>query len=369
MRTPLSLRTWGLLACWLGVAVPAATLGADASSWLVSDELLEHAQLTRLWQTAVPVKEGERLDTMTVLGGRLYVRSSQNYTWSLDREDGRLVFGQVVAHAGFPLLGWNAYEDTLISVIDNQVVEFDRDSGTRKRASELKWSAIAPPARNDRFFYVSAADRRIHALKAENMVQVFDVSARNESMITSVLADDDTVVFGTDAGNLVALTADGPRKRWQFDAAGAIAGPVVRDDRSFYFADKDTHVYRVDEISPSEASLVWKYQTEAILDRPPRVTNAVVYQYAMGRGLTAIDKRSGQALWSLPEGVDLLAESRGRAYVITKVNMLAVMANRAGKPLFRMNLTPVVKHAANVSDGRIYVADDLGRITCLQPVR
>jgi outer membrane protein assembly factor BamB len=155
------------------------------------------------------------------------------------------------------------------------------------------------------------------------MVQIFEVSARSKAAITSVLADEEMVVFGTDAGNLVAMMADAPRKLWQFDAARAMAGPVIRDGDSYFFANKDTNVYRVDAAGSGGATLGWKYQTEAVLDRPPRVTAAVVYQYALGRGLTAIDKQSGKALWFLAEGVDLLAEIRGRAYIITKYNSLA----------------------------------------------
>jgi outer membrane protein assembly factor BamB len=225
----------------------------------------------------------------------------------------------------------------------------------------------APPVRNSRFFYLSGTDRRLHVLRAQNKVQLFDVSARNDTRITSVLADEDTVVFGTDGGNLVAMMADAPRKLWEFNAAEAIAGPVVRDGRSYYFASKDTNVYRVDEVDRSTVSLAWRCQAPAILDRPPRVTDSTVYQYAPGHGLTAIDKQSGQALWTLPKGMDLLADGDGRAYVITKTDTLAVMDNRAGKSLYWMNIAGVVEHAVNSGDTMIYLADNHGRVTCLQP--
>jgi hypothetical protein len=45
------------------------------------------------------------------------------------------------------------------------------------------------------------------------------------------------------------------------------------------------------------------------------------------------------------------------------------MDNRRGKELFSMNFWPVTNHAANTTDGMIYVADDHGRVTCLRPVR
>jgi outer membrane protein assembly factor BamB len=200
-------------------------------------------------------------------------------------------------------------------------------------------------------------------------VRIFKVAAENDSLITTVVADEGMVVFGTDAGNLVGMMADAPRKLWQFDAPEGMAGPVIRDGTSFYFACRDTNVYRVDIPNLTTATLVWKYQSEAVLDRPPRVAAGFVYQYAVGRGLAAIDKQSGQALWSLPEGVDLLAEAGGRAYVITKNRTLAVMDNVTGKRLYAVNAAAVTDHASNTRDVRIYLADAGGRIACLQPIK
>jgi hypothetical protein len=349
--------------------VPLGVSGAEASGGLISEDLLDHAYLGKVWETTLPVKAGEGLDSVTLLEGRLYVRSSENYMWSIDGASGEVIFGQSVARPGFLLLGWTSFGDRLISVIDNQLIEFDRDSGVRQRVSDLELDIVAPPVRNSRFVYVSASDCRLHALRTPDMVEMFEASARNGSEITSVLADEDMVVLGTEGGNLIAVTADAPRKLWQFDAGGAMAGPVVRDGQSFYFASKDTHVYRVDIANPTAASLIWMYQTEAILDRPPRVTATAVYQYARGHGVTAIDKQSGKALWSLPEGVDLLAEGTGKAYVFTKVGTLAVMDNSQGRPLYSVNFGPVTDYATNTTDALIYVADDHGRVTCLRPIR
>lgn len=361
-------RWWLWAVCLLG-SVPLGVRGAEASGGLISEDLLDHAYLAKVWETTVPVKAGESLASLTLLEGRLYVRSSENYVWSIDGTSGELVFDRSIARPGFLLLGWTSFGDRLISVIDNQLTEFDRDSGLRERVSDLELDIVAPPVRNSRFVYVSAADRRLHALRAPDMVRIFEASARNGSQITSVLADESMVVLGTEGGNLIAVTADAPRKLWQFDAGGAMAGPVVRDGQSFYFASKDTNVYRVDVAGRPVASLTWKHQTEAILDRPPRVAATAVYQYARGHGVTAIDKGSGKALWSLPEGVDLLAEGAGKAYVFTKMRTLAVMDNSRGRQLYSVNFGPVTDYASNTTDAMIYVADDRGHVTCLRPIR
>lgn len=369
MRKSVVHKTWLFLAMGLFWCVPATVDGAAGSQWLVSKDLLDPVNLASLWQTALPVRPGERIEMMIVLDDRLYIRSAENYMWSLDRHSGAVVFSRSIAPAGFPIFGWNRYDDRLITVIDNQLVELDVDTGLRRRVSDLELSIVAPPVRNSEFFYVSAADRRLHLFQASNMVEILKVSADNDSMISSVLAGEDIVVFATDAGNLVAMAPDAPRKLWQFDAPEAMAGPVVREGNSFFFANKDTCVYRVDAVGANQVGLVWRYQTEAVLDRKPRVTATAVYQYAPGRGVTAIDRRSGQALWSLPEGVDLLAEAGNKAYIFTKFKTLVVMDNASGNRLYWVNFAGVSDCAANVDDAKIYVADQGGRILCAQPIR
>ncbi len=355
----------GVWVLWSGPYVRAA----DRSAWIVSPELLDHAGLAILWQQALPLKRGETFAEVTLIGDRLYLRSDRNYMWSLDRQKGDIVFSRSIAPRHVPVLGLVSYGDSVLSVVGNQLVEFDDDTGAGQRVSDLELGIVAPPVRNSQFFYVSAADRRLHVFRAKDLVRVFKVAARNNSLITTVAADESLVVFGTDAGNLVGMMADAPRKLWQFDAPKALAGPVIRDGNSLYFACEDTNVYRVDVTDVTTAVLVWRHQAEAVLDRAPRVTRDFVYQYAVGRGLTAIDKPTGRTVWSLPEGVDLLAEAGNRAYVITKVRTLVAMDNGAGKRLYSVNVAPVTDHASNVLDARIYIADGDGRIACLQSAR
>ncbi len=351
---------------WVG---SATVRGQDTFDCFISRDLLDHAGLSLVWQNALPVKKGEKLETMELLNERLYIRSDRNYTWSLGCNDGKIVFSRAIAPAGFPILGWTAYQDRLICVIDNRLVQLDLETGIQKGADDLGLSIAAPAVRNSGFFYISAADRRLHALREKDLVQLFQVAVENDSLITTILADEQSVVVGTDAGNLMAVAVDRPRKLWEFKAVDAIAGPVIQDANSYFFADRDMSVYRVDVSESFVVSLVWKYHTEGVLDRPPRVTKDVVYQYAPARGMTAINKQSGRTIWALREGIDLLAEAAGKAYVITKDKTLTVMDNAAGRKLYWVNFAPVFHYTANATDAKIYVADAQGHIACLAPTR
>jgi len=333
---------------------------------LVSTELLERAKLGIQWETKLAIKETERLERLLILGNRIYALSNYNYVASLNRETGDVIFGRSFAPAGLTILGLELYDGELISIIGSNLVEISPEFGTELRSKSLGFGVACPAARNSLYFYVAGADKRLRTLRAEDKVKLFDVAAENDSMITSIVAGDDFVVFATDAGNVISMTPDRPKKLWQFDAADGIAGPIVRDGESLFVASKDTYVYKLN--ARNGTTPIWKYQTGALLDRCPRVTRQVVYQYVRYKGLSAIDKKSGTAIWQLPEGVDLLAEANGRAYVTTNAGTLVVMDNKTAKRLYSVNFANVSKYAANVEDSNIYIADESGRIACLRPV-
>ncbi|MBN1804062.1 MAG: PQQ-binding-like beta-propeller repeat protein [Sedimentisphaerales bacterium] len=341
----------------------------NSSQWLVSPKLLEHANLKTLWENKIPIKNAESLDQLLILGDSIYVISNRNYMVSLNKDNGDMIFSGIVAPEGLPVAGLELYANTLISIVGTKLIEINPLSGKQLKTTDVGFGLACPAARNDTFFYLSGIDRRLHTLRAEDMVQIFEVAAENDSMITSIIAHDISVIFATDAGNVISITPNRPRKLWQFDAAGGITGPVVRDGMSLFFASKDTNVYRVDMAGlPLQKQLIWKYQTAGVLDREPRVTQQVVYQNVPGKGLTAIDKQSGKFLWSVSGGVDLLAEAGDRAYVITKNRKLVVMDNLSVKKLYSVNFAEVSRYTTNVTDSKIYIADEQGRITCLQPV-
>jgi outer membrane protein assembly factor BamB len=119
---------------------------------------------------------------------------------------------------------------------------------------------------------------------------------------------------------------------------------------------------------PQKKQLIWKHQTAAVLEDAPIVTQDIVYQHVKGKGLTALNKNTGSALWQVPGGLDLLTEAGNKAYVITDNRKLVVMDNIKAKKLYSVNLVGVTKHTSNITDDKIYIADNLGRIACLEPV-
>jgi outer membrane protein assembly factor BamB len=341
---------------------------------LVSSELLKQAELEILWETKLPIKNGESLERLFIPfdcaqgrpGNRIYGLTSENFMVSLNRETGNVIFSRTIAETGLPVIGLGLYKDGLFSITGNRLVELSPESGEERSAKHLKFGVTCPAARNKPYFYVAGTDRRVHALRSEDKVQVFEAAAWSDSEITSIVADENSVIFATNAGDVISITPDKSKQLWQFKAGGGIAPPIVRDAESLFAASRDTNVYR---LNARTGKFVWKYQTGAKLEKGPQVTQGVVYQYARNEGLVAIDKESKELLWRMAEGVDLLAEADGKAYVITKAGTLVVMNNKKAKQIYTVDLSGVSIYAVNVADSRIYLADKEGRIACLQPIK
>lgn len=358
-----------LLAGLLALSIRATTFGAaDNSKKLVSPELLEQAKLKIVWENELPIKTTENLERLVIVNERIYAFSDSNYLISLDRQKGTMIFGNSIAPAGLPIRGLELYEGKLISIIGNRLVETDPESGEELSSWYPEFGVACPIARNSSYLYLAGTNGRLRVLRAEDMVQVFEAAADNDSMITSVIADDNFIIFTTEGGNVISFTPDSPDRMWQFDANGSIVGPIVRDGSSLFFACRDTNVYRVDMVNTRMVNLIWKCQTNAVLDKAPYVTTDVVYQLAGDKGLAAIDKKSGKLLWQMAKGASLLAEEKEKAYVITKTKTLAVMDNSKKKELYSVNFAQVSLHATNAIDSKIYIANKDGRIACIKPV-
>jgi len=349
--------------------VQADVAAAGDSDRLISPVLLDSAGLKVVWDSELPMKKGETLARLVLLGNRVYGISSRNYVVSMDKDTGKNVFSKAVAPEGFPLTGLVLYGDTILCVGGSKLEELETETGDRLRQVDVGFGITCPAARNSAFYYVAGTDNRVHVYRAEDRVQIFEAAALDDSPITSVVADDNFVVFATDTGSVISIAPDVPRRLWRFKAGGGVTGAIVKDWMSLFFAGKDTHVYRLDVVGlPEKTRLVWKYQAAAVLDRGPRVTQEVVYQYVPGKGLAAIDKESGSEMWLVPGGADLLAEASGKAYVITQGEKLVVMDNAKSRRVRSVNFAGVTVYASNTGDDKFYVADKLGRVVCLQPV-
>lgn len=356
----------GIVGCGADKDLAPSVLQSPVLEPLISEELLAEAGLEMVWQREMPMKVGEKLASLYVVGDVVYGVSSLNYLVSINRENGKVMFSRGIGGAGLPILGLKHFDDEVYSVVGNRLLQMDLGFGEDRGEKSFDFGVVCPPVRNSRYFYIGGSDRRVHAYNSETKVLVFEAAAMSDSLVTDIVAGEDFVVFSTVAGDVLCIAPHRPRQLWEeaFKAEAAIVGPMVRVGRQLIFASMDTNVYSVDLYS---GRLDWKYPSGAVLKVGPVVTRVVVYQYVEERGLAAIERLTGRFKWQLADGFNLLSESDGRAYVVTRTGRLVVMDNIKNEELYSVNLLGVSKYASNVNDSKMYVADERGRIACLQP--
>ncbi len=335
---------------------------------VVSATLLRHAGMERNWQVKLPLKPAERITEMLVFEDYLYVLTDRNYLFCIDRATSAMRFGFSLANPGLPRCRITYYDKKLWMMIGSRLVIIDPKTGTIADSVSLDMigpSAVGGMSRNSQLLYIPGADHRLHAVVADEYWQRFSVTADNDSLITSVLAYEKAVFFATDAGNIVSILPDMPKKLWQFDVLGRISAPIVRDGDWLYVGCEDTKLYK---LSTGEGRLGWKvpFQTSAPLTDAAVPGAGVIYQAAGDKGLYAIDKQTGRQLWRVPKGVSLLTEKAGRAYVLEKPSVLTVMDNDSARRLYSVNFAAVATNATNTADSTIYVAGANGRVMSIK---
>lgn len=334
--------------------------------WLVDKTMLENQKLELAWQADLPIKCEEKLDRILLIGSRAYVFTDHNYLFALNRETGNIIFSGPFANADLPVLGLDVYGKQLYSVVGNRLIEMDSDTGVLQSEQSLGYGITCPVSRSGRYFYVGGSDRRIHILDEKNMVQSLEISAYDYSMITSILASGNFIVFGTDSGRVTCMdTGSSPKRIWKFDASDGIVDPLVQNGGNLFIASKDTKVYK---LNISKGIYIWKYQTGAVLDTAPVVTNDMVYQYVNSKGLAAIDNKTGSLVWQKPKGLGMLSEVGDKAYILTSDEKMLIMNNEKATQVASLDLAGVTKFVSNTVDSKMYVADEKGRLACIQPI-
>jgi len=347
-----------------GVAGGATARKGSAEAMLVSASLLKHAGLQAGWQINLPLKETERAERMFVFDKYLYVLTDQNYLFCIDRAKGSIRFCLQLARPGLKVHEPQYYGGGLLFTVGTQLFILDPAAGAVKESRQLMTigrGAVCGARRNSRHIFVAGLDKRLHAIVADEYWQEFMVTADNDSLINSIVVDDEFVVFSTQVGNIVMTSAQKAKRLWQRDIPGRINAPIVRDGCWLYVGSENTKLYKLD-ITSGRSGWETVFQAGAQLIDSVTVGRRAVYQYAGNNGLYAIDKDSGKMLWQVSEGLGLLAEKDETAYVFAKPGVLVVMENSTGKKLYTVNFAGVSRYAANTTDSTIYVSDDKGRV-------
>lgn len=330
----------------------------------IDEKLLKEAKLHTAWQSATALNPSEKVQRMTVLGDYIYILTDSNYLFCLNRNDGQPVFSISAAEKNLPVSEPADFNNTVYFIAANYLIAIDLQSGAEIDRKKLNFPVTEKPAINGSSFYFAGTDSFLHVTN-KDMFEIFKVNPDDKSDISSVIANEDSVIFSTVSGKVYSMDANQAVRHWRFDTVGKLEAPLTKTNGSIYVSGKDTNLYK---LNAKDGELVWKFYTGCFLDASARATETTVYQNAPNKGLYAIDANSGKQLWLLPDGVDLLAENGGTAYVFDKNRVCVVMDNAQAKKIYTINFATVTSFATNPYDAKIYIMEGKN-ISCVEPIK
>ncbi len=332
---------------------------------VVSGLLLKQGNLKLYWQNKLALKDSEKIQRMLVLGQMVYILTDENYFFAMDAEKGHFKFSRTIAPEKLPVYGPVLDKGLLYIIAANRLVVIDAKLGVNTFTQNLSFPVGMAASLNDMHIYLAGIDKRLRVMDKQAAAVSFAATADDDSFITALVAQDAAVIFGTDTGLIMSIKPEEPKKIWTFRAVDAISGITSQGTRLFV-SSRDTNLYALDFDSGQE---LWKMHTGSALVAPPLATEKTVYQLAPNKGIYAVDAESGKNLWLMADGVSLMAESAGRAFVMTNQGRCAAMENKTGKRLFELNFGKVASFAANTADERLFISDAAGMVSCIGPAK
>jgi len=330
---------------------------------LVSHKLIQESGWTYNWQINVPLKTGEAIERLSVFGPNLLAITNSNMLFCIDQKSGRVRSFVQIGTPGLPVSRPTYYQENVGYIVGNEVKVFDPKTGTIifERAFPQIGSSKGGLARNSKYLYVAGSDNRLHVINVDGFWQQFEASAQNDAPIMSVSATEDMVVFATVTGNVVGMSADAPKRLWQFDATGDIQGQVRLEEGAVYFGSDDSKLYKLDVQS---GKLMWSspFHSGGPIRNGVTVGNEVVYVYNDLNGVYGVNKETGKAIWQVPSGQSMICETEGKAFVFADAGLVKVMDNSTGRELYSVNFADVFRIAQNTDSPVMFLGDATGRL-------
>jgi outer membrane protein assembly factor BamB len=240
--------------------------------------------------------------------GALFFGSDDGNVYAVDATTGRQRW---MRRTGGPVASTPALADGRVYAVsyDGRLYALDERSG------EVIWT------------FTSGGERRFEARglhgmqpRAQTFADMYDV------FLSSPLAVDGTVYFGSGDGHLYAVDARDGKLRWKFASGNVIHASPAHVDGTLYVGSWDGRLYAVDARSGTQR---WMFQAgvdplihnQQGFQSSPAVVGGVVYVGCRDANLYAIDAATGREKWRFSTGLSWVVASpavaEGRVHFAT----------------------------------------------------
>lgn len=350
----------------LAMLLPAAALAEE--DFLPAGPLHE-AGLAKYWQLQLPVEGRQHVQGVFLVEDQLFVCTDDGFVFAVHAPTGVLRWFRPITRSGYPVRRPCRAEERVIFVTPGDVQVYDWRTGEPVIRHDLRFPAGSAGASDGKTVYVGGLDRRLYAIDLKTGFITWRATVDNP-IVAPPARHGDLLYVATDAGSVLACTSEDKRMRWQATVHEFVQGELVVTDAGVYVPSGDFSLYLLDLNYGAQR---WRARLSGPLFEAPVVTAELVYQYCAADGLVAIEPAAmgvirDRVRWKLPAGRTFLAADKGRAYVLTRDDSVAVVNMADGAVIAAVPAAGMTFGVAGLETTSAYLGAPDGRLFCARPV-
>lgn len=359
-------------------------------------ETLADAGLQVYWAQPCALEPGEEARTLYQLDELVYFVTNYNTLVAHSATAGNYRWRQNIGNLGQTVFAPTHVDSVAIAddahgmkeVLDPQSLEFvqsydavfintlsyvmiiDRRTGRVVRGQEEVpfpgYAASAAGASDGANYYVPAANGWVHAIELATNAQVW-VESTDAMISTDLIYNDNFLYVGSEDGAAYCFDTNRRKMEWRHQTPGPIlANPALGKGR-LVVPCEELRLYCFDTVG-GNSTWTDAFVLPGRLTTPVKLSQLAAYQYCDDKGLYAVSLETGQLLWHLPEGRQVVMVDDYKAYILDDNEQLHVLKEDTGEELAVVDFSGFDMVLSNASAPAIYAAMRNGDLFCIRPI-
>jgi len=249
---------------------------------------------------------------------------------------------------------------------ESEIVTFAADTGEMLSRQKLLRIASTAGVGNGRQLFFGTAGGELYAHDAGLGMKLWTYGVGGPVLTNPVLALDRFVCVVSQSGKIFIIDAGSGTSAGVVSISGPSVPSPVAGEQSVFVASDDQSLYAV-TVAPN-VGLKWRLRTEVPLRRQPMYAAGKVFLVIPGKGLHAVNAKTGEIVWRSPSvDADPIALRGSTLLTRSGENLLAVEAE-TGREIGSVAVPGLVTTTTSTGkDGAMLLGLKDGRIVRLAP--
>jgi outer membrane protein assembly factor BamB len=366
LLSPFSRRNANMLRFLCFVALSSLAGWAPAQmlpGGLIDPVAIRRYGLERQWSSQVQLSPlGDRVTSLELYEGVLYVQTSAALLQALDAETGKTLWTAHWGQAEHPSTP-PAFSKDRVGVVNGTRVHLgSRVDGTLEWERALTSSPADGLSVGDKHVYVPTQKGRVESIDIadpKHTPKYLHLNGRpGRPLLTAK-----RMCIATDQKSLYLIDPADPSEGARVDTSGVIEAPLAYRAPYVYAASNDGFVYAVDEAT---GDIRWRASTATPIRKAPVIGLQDLFVVTDYGDLVSLELETGGEQWTAPNIGSVLASTSDRVYARDRFGRLVILDADSGRRLASFMAQEIELAMPNSQNDRLYFVTQAGLVQCLR---